>query len=397
VAALAGLVLRLAFGLAYWTGKPLTRDEHEYLSLARSLTAGHGFVYDEVLRSGPVEPFGRAPGYPAFLAAVGGGRTPVTSVPVAVDIAQSIVGALGVLLVGMFAHRLAGPVAAGAAAWVAAVYPPLVWIAGYAMSEALFWPMALLAAWHVDRAAEGHRPVVASAIAGAITGLGVLVRPALVFFVPLALGVLVFQRGRLDGRERRVRLVRAGAFVLGVSLIVGPWTARNYRHHGRLMFVASEGGVTFWTGNHPLAIGEGDMAANTAIKLDNLRLRAEHPGLSEDELEPIFYREAFRWIAAHPIDWLVLELRKLFYLVVPRYHAASVVSYLSVLTLALIGIVGRRQLGGTAGLWALVGSAIIGALAFFPQERFRIPIIDPALVVLAGVGIASLRRSGHER
>jgi hypothetical protein len=32
-----GLVVRLAFGLGYWSDQPLTRDEREYLSLARGL------------------------------------------------------------------------------------------------------------------------------------------------------------------------------------------------------------------------------------------------------------------------------------------------------------------------------------------------------------------------
>ena len=45
-AAVVGLIARLAFGLLYWVDKPLTRDEREYLSLARSLAAGRGFVYD---------------------------------------------------------------------------------------------------------------------------------------------------------------------------------------------------------------------------------------------------------------------------------------------------------------------------------------------------------------
>ena len=40
-----GLVLRLAFGLVYWTDKPLTHDEREYLSLADSLARGRGFTF----------------------------------------------------------------------------------------------------------------------------------------------------------------------------------------------------------------------------------------------------------------------------------------------------------------------------------------------------------------
>jgi 4-amino-4-deoxy-L-arabinose transferase-like glycosyltransferase len=401
LAAVVGVLLRLAFSLGYWNDKPLTRDEHEYLSLARSLSAGHGFVYDDVMRTGPIEPFGRAPGYPAFLAAVGGGRAPATSVPVAVDVAQSLMGALGIVMVGLFAWQWSGRAASRAAAWLAAVHPPLVWVSGYAMSEAVFWPLALVAAWLVDHASARGRPGTALA-AGVTIGLGVLIRPALVFFVPFAALLLVVRRDPRDARDRfRARALAAAALVAGVMVVVGPWTARNYLHHGRLMFVASEGGVTFWTGNHPLAIGEGDMAANEAIKRDNLRLRAEHPGVSEDELEPIFYREAFNWIAANPVDWVALEFRKLFYLIVPigpsytlhspRYLGLSVAAYLTTLSLAVLGLLRARPLGRASGLWALVASAVLTALVFFPQERFRIPIIDPALVVLAGAGLASLR------
>jgi len=40
----AGLLLRLAFGLGYWTGKPLTQDEREYLTLAANVAHGRGFA-----------------------------------------------------------------------------------------------------------------------------------------------------------------------------------------------------------------------------------------------------------------------------------------------------------------------------------------------------------------
>ena len=101
------IVLRLAFALGYWTDQPLTRDEREYLSLSRGLTAGHGFVYDDVAREGGVDPFGRAPGYPAFLALIGAGREVTTSVPAIAQIAQSLIGGVGVWLVFVLARRLA--------------------------------------------------------------------------------------------------------------------------------------------------------------------------------------------------------------------------------------------------------------------------------------------------
>ena len=393
-AALVGFALRLAFGLVYWTHQPLTRDEREYLSLARSLAAGRGYVYDSDVLSGPVEPFGRAPGYPVFLALIGGGRDVVSAVPTSVKVAQSVVGAMGVLLVAALAGRLAGPRAAIAGAAIAAVYPPLVWVSAYAYSEAVFWPFGLLIVWSVDQLTpvNARRPAVAFA-SGALSGAGVLLRAALTTFLPLAVLWVAFRRG----------LRPALLFVLGVAVVITPWAIRNYGHHGRFVIVASDGGVTFWTGNNPLATGEGDMAANPRLKEANTALRARHPALNEEQMEPVYYREALQWIRANPGAWLVLEAKKLFYLVVPigpsytlhstRYFVASVVSYGALLVAAIAGFVrlGRHR-ARTPGLWLIFTSAVAVALVFFPQERFRIPVIDPTLIVCA----AALWKNGTE-
>ena len=122
-------------------------------------------------------------------------------------------------------------------------------------------------------------------------------------------------------------------------------------------------------------------------------------------MEPIYYREAFRWIGSHPVDWLWLEARKVFYLAVPigpsyrlhstRYYVTALVSYALVLPMAVVGFVllgaRRRQ---SPGLWLLAGSAILMCVVFFPQDRFRVPAIDPALIICAGAigGAARLPR-----
>jgi 4-amino-4-deoxy-L-arabinose transferase-like glycosyltransferase len=399
VIAALGLALRVAFGLGYWTHQPLTRDEQEYLSLARSLAAGQGFTYDDTFQGNTFLPFGRAPGYPLFLALVGGGAERSASVPAAVKIAQSIAGAAGVFMVGLIAWRLGARRASLAAATIAAVYPPLVWTAAYALSEALFWPVGLAAAWLIDRAASDAEPggtprpwlVLAG---GAVTGIGILIRPTLLLFVPLVLLWLVARR----------RMLPAAALTAGLLLALVPWTARNYAHYGRLMLVASDGGVTFWTGNHPLATGDGDMAANPALKLANESLRARHPGLTEEAMEPIYYREAFAWIRAHPLAWIELECRKLFYLAVPfgpsyrvhsrLYFVASVLSYGLLLPCAIVGLarLGPR-VARTPALWLMALSAVAAVLVFFMQERFRIPTIDPVLVILAGSAWADRSRT----
>ena len=83
-----GLGLRVAFAFGYWSNQPLTHDEREYLALARSVARGDGFTYpaDEPL-PGTGQRFGRAPGYPLFLAALRV-TAPVQHAPPRVQLAQ---------------------------------------------------------------------------------------------------------------------------------------------------------------------------------------------------------------------------------------------------------------------------------------------------------------------
>jgi 4-amino-4-deoxy-L-arabinose transferase-like glycosyltransferase len=390
-AAVAGVVLRLAFSFMYWVGKPLTHDEREYLDLARSLAAGNGFVYSESSDTGTAQQFGRAPGYPIFLAAVGAGTANARDVPAAVKISQAIVGGVVVGLIGLLALRAAGPRSGVAAAAGAAVYPPLIWISAYVLSETLYAALALatvlllqIAVDRSDGATTRTAGTGMAAISGLLAGTAVLVRPAMIFFLPLAFSWLALRR----------RIVLALALVATAALVVAPWTARNMRVHGRLIVVASEGGVTFWTGNHPLACGEGDMAANPEIKRAEVEFRRAHPGLTAEELEPLYYRDAVHHIAARPAWWLGLVARKAFYTVVPigpsytlhstKYRLASVASYLLLLPLGAAGAVRlARGPHPPAALFVLAASAVFVCLVFFPQERFRIPVMDPALIVCA--------------
>jgi hypothetical protein len=278
---------------------------------------------------------------------------------------------------------------AAVAAWLAAVYPPLVWISAYLLSEAVYAALALAAIWWlgeaIDRAAPAPR--WPAAVAGLAAGAAVLTKEAMVFFLVTASAWLIVRR-----QTAILALLLAGALV-----VLAPWVARNARVHGQFVLGAPHGGVTFWTGNNPLARGEGDMAANPDIRRAQLALEAAHPGASVQQLDSIYYREALGFIASHPLGWIGLLARKAFYTVVPigpsyrlhsnRYFAASLVSYGLLLPFAVAGFVRlRRAPDQPWSLWLLAASALIVALVFFPQERFRIPIIDPTLIVVPRPG-----------
>jgi hypothetical protein len=328
---------------------------------------------------------GRAPGYPAFLALLDV-RSPVDEVPIRVKVAQAVVGVCGILFIAAIAGGAGGDRAAIAAAVIAAVYPPLVWMPSYALSETLYSTLALAVAWVLTRTS-----LKACATAAILTAAALIVRPAMLFFVPFATIWLAFRR------EARNVLV----FLAVIACCMLPWTIRNHHTYGRWVLVASEGGVTFWTGNHALSVGEGDLAANPALKEAEIAFRRAHASTPPENLEPLYYRAAFEWIRANPGAWLTLEARKLFFTIVPigpsyavhspRYRMASAGSYLVLLPFAVAGIWRLRLRPAAATpLWLMAAATVISGLVFFPQERFRIPVIDPALIVSAAA-LAGLR------
>ena len=74
----------------------------------------------------------------------------------------------------------------------------------------------------------------------------------------------------------------------------------------------------------------------------------------------------------------------------PRYRVASVASFLLILPLAIYG--SWRWTGAKpVALWLMAAATVAAGLVFFPQERFRMPVIDPALIVTAALP-AGLRK-----
>jgi hypothetical protein len=64
---------------------------------------------------------------------------------------------------------------------------------------------------------------------------------------------------------------------------------------------------------------------------------------------------------------------------------------LLLLPFTLMGLSHMRQGAPPAALFLLAGSAVLVCLVFFPQERYRTPVIDPALIVCAAGAFARRR------
>ena len=223
------------------------------------------------------------PAIPLFLArARRAAARPRTSVPRAVKIAQAVVGALGVWLIGAHrAARPAGPRAGVAAAAIAACYPPLVWMPRVrAQRDAVLGTVALAPVLllrrrrSIDGATE---PPSGATLAGvgqlvpaSLAGLAALTRPAMLFFLPLAA-----RRGCARRRRGRRAAVSSSSIAL---LVVAAVDAAQPSRLSAASCCRVGRRVTFWTGNHPLAAGEGDLAANPRLKRAEHRVPRAHTG-----------------------------------------------------------------------------------------------------------------------
>ena len=239
-----------------------------------------------------------------------------------------------------------------------------------------------------------------AAAAGLTAGVAILVRPAMLMFLPLAALWLAVHR----------RPALAAALVVTSLAVIAPWTVRNVRVYGTFVLIASEGGVTFWTGNHPLARGEGDLAANPDIKAAEIAFRARAPGTDRGGARAALlsrraglHRARIRsggsaCSRGRRSTRSSRSARRIRYTRRDTW-CLSLASYLLLLPFAVAGCARARWRRAPArgAVLLLAASAVVAGLVFFPQERFRIPVIDPALIVLRGRRLRGARDPGAER
>jgi 4-amino-4-deoxy-L-arabinose transferase-like glycosyltransferase len=210
-----GLAIRVAYVLAT-RGHALAGDEIEYDIEGRLAAAGHWFW--------STRPYGiphasltKAPLYPAW---VGGLYELLGARPDRVLLVQTLLGPVTIALTWALGRRVFSPGTGLAAAWVVAVYP-LAWqFEARLYSESLATPLTLaLLIVVLGRAPTPPR----AALAGALLGLNLLVRPSAVFLLALvAAGWLVGA-----GLRRGLGMTAVSAAV--TVLVVAPWAYRN--HH----------------------------------------------------------------------------------------------------------------------------------------------------------------------
>jgi 4-amino-4-deoxy-L-arabinose transferase-like glycosyltransferase len=365
------------------------------------------------------DPLHWPPGAPALFAAAEklDHGDPGDLAPPSVYTAQAIVDTLAILAAFAAAALLGGAWAGLAAAAATAFYPPLVDVAGRALSEplgALGLAVAVLACvWAARRPAEWR-----FALAGVAFGLTLLARADLAPAVPLvalwAVAVARHPRG-----WRRAALCGA-ALLAGTLVAVAPWVRSASDRAGRLVPISTSGGSAIFVGTYlpghgtmfglkrslgnQLRLQDPRLAAVPNFRLPQERLldlvAARHPELDRDAALRREARENLdRYAVHHPLRFARMLAGKAARMwVTPnrgphaRIGAVRLAVHLLLVGLALAGTilaaVHLRRPGPGALLAVAAASTAINAV-FLSEPRHLLPLL-PALFATGAAGWALL-------
>jgi Dolichyl-phosphate-mannose-protein mannosyltransferase len=211
---------------------------------------------EDVLDSTERQTF-RPPGYPLFLAALGGGRGATSED--AVLVAQALLFGAGVWLLALTVRRWWGPAPALAAAAVYAVDPYSKHYVTLILSEALAGFLAVATAYAFTRAWQ-ERSVPWWAVSSVLAASLTLVRAVFVFVIPLLLVAAALSRPRARA---------AGAVAISAAALLAPWLAWTTSMAGKPVLASWGEGYNLLLAAH----GEGLGRTQTEVSEDPEFLR----------------------------------------------------------------------------------------------------------------------------
>jgi 4-amino-4-deoxy-L-arabinose transferase-like glycosyltransferase len=279
--------------------------------------------------------------------------------------------------------------------------PSWVLLPQQAHSESLF--VLLLIGGIISAARLLERGGIARALGcGVLLGGAALTREIGLFFGVAIIACLWLTARAQLGAKTATRT--AALMLLGMALVVGAWTARNYGVFGRVVPIATNGPLNLFIGNSPQATGHFHFSIPAQSRA-LWNTPSEH-GANEIESMAIMGREAVRFISENPGHVAALSLKRLAWLWFPTPTGALALTphmlarcaraaFLSVYSLlALYGLFRmRRMFLGKAMIALACLTSLIHAITHV-DVRFRAPL---DLVLAVPVSLILLEVAGHLR
>jgi hypothetical protein len=231
---------------------------------------------------------------------------------------------------------------------------------------------------------------------GLLVGVQLLVRPDMLLgFGLFSLWLIFALRDRLP-LLNRVRGLLLSAMVAFACVL--PWTIRNYVVFHTFVLVSANAGYNLWMGNNPGATGEFVYHSSDTLAMQQVKALTSY-SMTHDQVryDNYFGSLAFEWIASHPLEAFVLDLKKVYYhwwkredlgVSVRLHKFGTYYGAVSVLLL-VFGFYGLYMLKN-ARIRSLLLTLFLYSTAvstiFFVQSRHRTLKVDPFLLPVAVCG-----------
>ena len=287
---------------------------------------------------------------------------------------------LGFMLFGELPALIAGI--------IFAFYPPLIAYSADLGTESLFL-FLMIAVLFVFYAAGGECSVQRVFSLGVLVGLAALCRPNGLMLAP-ALTLAIW----LTTREWRSAVSRIVLLAVTAAMVVLPWTYRNYHLFHKVVLISTNGGATLWAGAH-LRLEAGASLAEVGY--------SQHQAfrdVPEADREQYYYHKAFEILDHSPLRFGELFLANFaaMYTVMPspQYHSVRnrVIYSISYVPVLLSGIAGwvllRKRWKELSLLWGWVLANTALYCLYLSSIRYRVPTVDPILMLGSGVCLAGL-------
>lgn len=337
--------------------------------------------------------FFRAPLYPFFLAVLY--KISFQNF-LLVKITQALIDVLTCYFIMRIAENIFDKRTGYIAFTLAAINPFFIYSAGFLQTETLFMFLFITSIFLLvlfDRT-NLKRHLVLSAF---LLALSALTRPITVLFAP-AVFIYFFLRSKKDC------IKNITIFMICFVCIIMPWTIRNYKVYKEFIPINNAGGLTFYAGNNELLV----KILSSKTKLEYQRytkeflayfnnLENEMKDLPNSEMQNKLYKLSFDFIRDNPKKWIWLRWKNLLELWRPYLNPfvysrekviLSFIYLFPVIFLGLFEIVRQFLIKKTrlSDILLVVLVLIVGTSQSLINEamiRYRIPIIDPFLIIFS--------------
>ena len=363
---------------------PRLGDQFEYLELGRNLLR-HGQLFFHDSRFEQDVYAYRTPGYPVFVAMLGGNVT-------AIRVSQALIDTSTVLAIYLLARRWLAPKPSLFAAALVAFNPFLLYFTALVLTETLF---TALLAWGLYLL-KPSRLTFAGIL---LLAFAAMIRPSAVVLVPI-LVLAGLWTSRVPGRRIALGLTACIAFLL---LLFGFWASRNANHPkiGAWIWTTTNSGITTYDGFHDAATGASVQKPFLEKLLPDLRQ------LNEVQRDRFFRDQAHAWIKDHPTRSAKLAVIKIARTWSPiplssdygtrLYVAAGLLYSVPFDILILLGLV-RSHLPRSVKFLLVIPAIYFTAIHALSvgSLRYRIPS-EPPMAILAGSVLATGARRSNSR